>query len=326
MEYRTLGNSGLQVSRLALGSYHVYDRMTIDQIAELLTTACAVGINWFDVGHYASAAHPEEKVSVTDIRFAWAREQAGIKREDYIHTQKLWYGGPRPSFKAQFAESLPRAQVDYADLAIYNADTAYHFGTPVDMKDIVTQMAGLIECGWLRHWGINQAFPADVRTAIEFAEKEGLPKPVMMQLPYNAFTRDMVEDPALLEITQEYNVVYQASNVLAVGVLVGRPIEAATRPTGYPSMDRSAAALAGQFAELAQSVDATPAQLAIAFALSHPQVVTALFGTSKLSQLQDNLGALDLLARLGADGVRDLLKDIPQDPNQVRVDRIEGPA
>ncbi|MDR1825079.1 MAG: aldo/keto reductase [Bifidobacteriaceae bacterium] len=317
MEYNQLGNSDLQVSRLALGSFHVYDRMTMDEVVELLLAARAAGINWFDVGHYTSGVNVEDRVSTTDIRFGWAREQAGIKREDYIHTQKLWYGDPRPTFKAQLAESLPRAQVDYADLGIYNPGTAGYFGQKSDMKDIVTQFAHLIDIGWLHYWGFNHAYPWEIREAIEFADKEGMPKPIMMQIEYNAVTREMAEDPALMEVAKEFNLSYQVTNTLGVGVLLGRPAEAATRPTGYGKMDAAAAKASEQFKAIAASVDATPAQLAIAFALTHPLAITALFGASKLSQFQDNMGGPALLERLGADVVRDLLKDLPQDPEQL---------
>jgi aryl-alcohol dehydrogenase-like predicted oxidoreductase len=322
MIYNVLGNSELKVSALTLGSYHIYDRTTPEQAAELLRAAVDAGINWFDVGHYTSAAHPEERVSTTDIRFARARAAAGIARSDYIHTEKLWYGGPRPTFKAQFAESLPRAEVDYADLAIYNPDTAYYFDTPVDMEDIVCQMAGLIEIGWAKHWGINHATPSEVRQACEFAAREGMPAPTVLQLPYSAVARKMAEDCELEAVAAEYHLAYQASNTLAVGVLAGRPAAQAERPLGPDALTEHAGAVAAEFAALAASVDATPAQLAIAFALSHPMVANALVGVSKLEQLRDNLGALDVLERLGRSGIRDLLAQLPQNEREWAVGQI----
>ncbi|MDR1798662.1 MAG: hypothetical protein LBR19_02055, partial [Bifidobacteriaceae bacterium] len=123
MEYRTLGNSCLQVSVLSLGSAHIYDRLTMDQVVALLQAAIAAGVNWFDVGYYTSETNPERLVSTTDFRFARGIELAGIKRDQYYQTSKLWYGGKRPTFKAQLAQALPRANTDYADVAIYNPAT-----------------------------------------------------------------------------------------------------------------------------------------------------------------------------------------------------------
>ncbi|QIM16821.1 aldo/keto reductase [Leucobacter insecticola] len=324
MERNTLGHSGLQVPPLTLGSYHVYDRMSQEEIVDLLRTAVDAGINWFDVGHYASAANPERRVSDTDIRFGWARIAAGIKREDYIHTEKLWFGGPRPTFKAQLAESLPRAQVDAADIVIENPDTAYHFGTPHDMKDIVTQMAGVIDAGLSRFWGINHATPAEIREACEFADREGMPLPTVLQLPYSAIARRMAEDPDLVEVMTDFDLTIQASNTLAVGVLVGRPAAQAGRPLGPDGMTAHAERVAGEFAQIAESLEATPAQLAIAFTLANPHVASVIAGMSKRSQLEDNLGAISLLSRVGAAGIRDALSALPQNERELSVGELEN--
>ncbi len=322
MEYRILGNSGLTVSVLALGSYHIYDRMSHDEITELLRRAHSAGINWFDVGHYNSAASPESRVSTTDIRFGYAREAAGIARDSYIHTEKLWYGGPRPSFKAQLADSLPRAQVDYADIVIENPDTAYAFGTANDMIDITLQMAGVIEAGLAKHWGINHATAAEIRQACEFATREGMPLPTVLQLPYSAIARKMAEDPEVERVAAEYDIVYQSSNVLAVGVLAGRPAAASTRALGPAGMTEHAERVAAEFAGIAAGVGATAAQLAIAFVLTHPRSASIVVGCSTLAQLDDNLGAVDLLARLGAERIRSLLAELPQNARELAIGQL----
>jgi aryl-alcohol dehydrogenase-like predicted oxidoreductase len=322
MTRNRLGRSGLQVSPLSLGSYHVYDRLPFDDVVELLRTAHAAGVNWFDVGHYTSGAFPEARVSDTDIKFGWAREAAGIAREDYVHTEKVWYGGPRPTFKAQMAESLPRARVDYADIAIYNAGSAYHAGETVDMRNVATQMAGLIEVGWTRHWGINLAWPAEVREVCEFAAAEGLPLPTVMQIPYSAIARDMAEDPELAPVLEEFDIAVQATNSLAVGVLAGRPPAQATRIVGQEWLTDWAVGVIEEFGALADAAGATKAQLALAFALTGPRVASVLAGTSSLAQLRDNLGALDLLERLGPAGVRAAVADLTQHPDQAQVGAV----
>ncbi|MHA3724993.1 aldo/keto reductase [Leucobacter sp. HY1910] len=322
MEHRRLGHSELQVPTLALGSYHVYDRLSLTEATELIGAAHAAGATWFDVGHYASAAFPETPVSTTDIRFGFAREAAGIAREDYLHTEKLWYGGPRPSFKAQLAESLPRAQVDYADLVIENPDTAYYFGTKVDMTDIVTQMAGVIEAGLARHWGINHATAGELREACEFAQREGMPLPTVLQIPYSAIARKMAEDQELQDLIAEFDLAIQVSNALAVGVLAGRPSFASTRPLGPEGMTEHAERVSPEFADIANSVGATPAQLALAFALTGPRVASVLAGMSSVAQLQENVGALPLLDREGPSRIRALLADLSQNDRELTVGEL----
>lgn len=322
MEHRRLGHSELQVPTLALGSYHIYDRLSLIEATELVGAAHATGMTWFDVGHYASAAFPETPVSTTDIRFGFAREAAGIAREDYLHTEKLWYGGPRPSFKAQLAESLPRAQVDYADIVIENPDTAYYFGTSVDMIDIVTQMASVIDTGLARHWGINHATAAELRKACEFAQREGMPLPTVLQIPYSAIARMMAEGRELQDLAAEFDLAIQVSNALAVGVLAGRPSSASTRPLGPEGMTEHAERVSAEFAEIAHSVQATPAQLAIAFALTGPRVASVLAGMSSVAQVRENTGALTLLDREGPERIRALLAELSQNDRELAVGEL----
>ncbi|MFF4417163.1 aldo/keto reductase [Streptosporangium sp. NPDC001559] len=323
MRYHSLGVNGPKVSALSIGSYHTYDRMRHEDIVEFLTTARNAGVTWFDVGHYTSAARPDDPVSETDMRFAAARDAAGIAREDYFHTEKLWYGGPRPSFRDQLAESLPRARVDAADCVIYNPDTAYYFQTVVDMKDIVRQMAGLVEAGLTRYWGINHATPAEIDEACAYAHQEGMPLPSVLQLPYSAIARKMGEDSELAEVMERWDLVIQTTNVLAVGVLAGRRAAGSERPLGPTGMTRHAEKVRDAFAARAEELGATAAQLAIAFALTHPRTASVLFGASSVEQLKANLGALDLVNRLGTEGVRAAVADLPQNPDELRVGEID---
>ncbi|MEU5692028.1 aldo/keto reductase [Actinosynnema sp. NPDC020468] len=312
------------MSALSIGSYHTYDRMAHEDVVELLRAARAAGINWFDVGHYTSSARPDDPVSETDLRFAAARDAAGIAREDYFHTQKLWYGGPRPSFRDQLAASLPRSGVDAADCVVYNPDTAYHFGTAVDMPAIVREMADLVEAGLTTYWGINHATPAEVDQACAYADAEGLPRPSVLQLPYSAIARRMAEDPELAAVVERWDLVFQPTNVLAVGVLAGRRAERSERPLGPSGMTRHAEHVNELFARRAEGLGATAAQLAIAFVLSHPRTASALVGVSGVEQLRANLGALDLLAKVGADGVRAAVADVPQNPDELVVGQLDG--
>jgi aryl-alcohol dehydrogenase-like predicted oxidoreductase len=89
------------------------------------------------------------------------------------------------------------------------------------------------------------------------------------------------------------------------GLLAGRPLDA--RQVGRDPGDIRAriVAAAPAVARLAQDLGGTPAQLLIAFAMSHPAAFTTLFGTSRPAQFRENLGAVDLLHRVGADTIRE---------------------
>ncbi len=317
---RTLGWSGEQVSALGLGSYHTYDRMPHDELVELVRVAAAAGLNWFDLGHYVSSAHPDDPVSQTDLRFAAARDDAGLSRHDFFHVQKVWYGGSHLSFRDQLALSLPRARVDHADCVIYNPGAAYDNAQPIVMTDIVERMAELIDAGLTRYWGVNQAHSHEIDRACSYAAERGLPLPVILQEPYNVIQRRMCERPDKVAVMTRWQLALQPTNVLAVGILAGRPAAAATRPLGPDVLTAHAEKVAEHFAHAAAAVGASRAQLAIAFALANPHTACVLFGASNLTQLHDNLGALALLDRLGADGVRDAVSGIDQNPDELDVE------
>lgn len=319
MQRRILGWSGEQVSPLGLGSYHTYDRMGHDELVELVRAAVTAGLNWFDLGHYVSSRHPDAPVSDTDLRFAAAREDVGLARGDFFHVQKVWYGGSHLPFRDQLALSLPRARVDFADCLIYNPGAAYDKGQPVDMAAIVESMADLVEAGLTRYWGINQAYPADIDLACEYAKERGLPLPVVLQEPYNVIQRRMCEQPAKVAVMERWNLALQPTNVLAVGVLAGRRAAQAQRPLGPDVMTAHAETVADDFEAAASHVDATPAQLAIAYVLANSHTANVLFGVSSLTQLRENLGAVDVLDRLTPEGVRAAVAGIPQNPDELDV-------
>jgi aryl-alcohol dehydrogenase-like predicted oxidoreductase len=99
----------------------------------------------------------------------------------------------------------------------------------------------------------------------------------------------------------------QASDVLEGGVLAGKSgtsRQIGRDPGGVRHRIVDAAKGIG---ELAADLDATPAQLCIAFTLTHPSTSTVLFGATSVDQLEDDIGALDVLERVGAERLRSLL-------------------
>lgn len=319
MKRCTLGWSGEQVSPLGLGSYHTYDRMEHDELVELVRTAAAAGLNWFDLGHYVSSKHPDDPVSTTDMRFAAAREDAGLARSDFFHVQKVWYGGSHLPFREQLALSLPRARVDAADCVIYNSGAAYDNDQPVVMEAIVESMADLIGAGLTRYWGINQAYPDDIDRACAYAHERGMPLPVLLQEPYNVIQRRMCEQPAKVAVIEKWDLALQPTNVLAVGILAGRRAAGAQRPLGPDVMTAHAETVVDAFESAAAGVGATPAQLAIAYVLANPHTANVLFGVSSAAQLRENIGAAEVLERLGVEAVRAAVAGIPQNPDELDV-------
>jgi aryl-alcohol dehydrogenase-like predicted oxidoreductase len=277
--------------------------------AELLRRAVDAGINLFDVGVYGKIApHPGSRRyhSFTDVIFGRLLRHVGIPREGVVLSEKLWLDDwPGQSMRGQLEAALDRVGTDYADLAIVGDVRVA--GT--DLEGVVVQLAELIGDGRLRGWGVNNWAVQDIRRVHAFAQREGLPGPQVAQLKYSLARRAVADGDAFRELVQETGIGLQASDVLEGGILAGRlqPDRGiGTDPGGIRELIRAAAP---RVAGIATELGATPAQLAIAFCLTHPATVTVLFGATSLGQLEDNLGALELLAHHG-DVLRDRVAEL----------------
>ncbi|MFN7549203.1 MAG: potassium channel beta subunit family protein [Pseudomonadota bacterium] len=309
MQYRRLGRAGLRVSTLSLGSWVTYhNQVDVKSAAEMLAAAFDAGINFFDNAEVYAGGRSEEIMGaalrqlgwprlnyVVSTKFFWGLDRSGegINRKDTLNRKYLMQA---------IDGSLARMQLGHIDLVYcHRPDPA----TPVE--ETVRAMNDIIVQGKALYWGTSE-WPADaIRAAWEVAERHGWHKPVMEQPQYHLFHRKRVE--------QEYARLYDECGLglttwspLASGLLTGK------YRAGIPEGSRGAlenmaflrdgltdarknaavAALEPSAAELGGTV----AQLAIAWVASNPRVSSVITGASKLSQLQDNLGALALLPKL----------------------------
>ena len=311
---RKIGGDGPDVSVLGLGSWHTYDRIPFEDAVALVRTAFDAGINVFDVGHYAW----EDPRSCTDILFGRIVSAAGLAREDYFHMQKVWLGDyPDEPLEHQLDRALLRVGTDYVDMAVVNP-TGEHERKPedVDVARVAREMSALIAAGKLRGWGVNHWRPSELATLHAVTRAEGLTVPRLNQLQYTVTTRSPVEDDGFEALLEQLGMTLQPANVLVGGALTGR--EATGRAFDNPPAELRHARerVAPLLRQAADRLGGTPAQVAIAFALAHPRTTSVLFGVTRPEHLQDNIGALALLERHGADAVRAAVADVEPAPDE----------
>jgi len=309
MQYRRLGRSGLQVSELSLGSWVTYhNQVDTKSATEMLAAAYDAGINFFDNAEIYARGQSEIVMGeafkalkwprlnyVVSTKFFWGldRESIGVNRRDTLNRKYLMQA---------IDGSLKRMQLDFIDL-IYCHRPDPH--TPVE--ETVWAMSDIISQGKALYWGTSEWSADDIRAAYEIAERHHLHKPVMEQPQYNLFHRQRVE--------QDYARLYEDMNLglttwspLASGLLTGK------YQTGVPEGSRGAMKdmaymlgdltdpekniAVGKLAAIAAELGGNVAQLAIAWVNRNPRVSTVILGASKLSQLQDNLGALQITPKL----------------------------
>ena len=312
MQYRRLGRSGLQLSELSLGSWVTYHNQVDTKAAkEMLAAAKDVGVNFFDNAEAYAQGQSEVVMGEAFKALKWARL-------DYVVSTKFYWGletkglkiNQRNTLNRKYLSqamdgSLKRMQLDFIDL-VYCHRPDLH--TPIE--ETVWAMSDMITQGKALYWGTSEWSAGDIRAAYEIAERHHLHKPVMEQPQYNLFHRQRVED--------EYSRLYDDMQLglttwspLASGLLTGKYRDGIPKASGgamddlsflraAPTDEKKHAAV-GQLSAIAKELGGNVAQLAIAWVNKNPRVSTVILGASKLSQLQDNHGELELTPKLTPD-------------------------
>ncbi|KQV01848.1 aldo/keto reductase [Microbacterium sp. Root322] len=297
---REIGRSGLHSSLFSLGSWHTYDRMDFADAVAMLREAVDRGVNLFDVGVYSAPGAPPV---FTDVIFSAMVRAAGLDREEWLLSSKLWLETfDAEGFRPQLDNALMRVGVEHADLVILGDLRR----DDLDLRDLVLDLARLTDAGIIRAWGVNNWSASSIQALIDIATDEDVPGPQIAQLKYSV-SRRAIPDGAPFAGLWEQGLTLQASDCLEGGILAGKVN--GDRQIGRDPGDIRGRILADvpAFAALADSLDASPAQLGIAFTLTHPALTTTLFGASSVAQLRANLAAVDLVDRVGVAELRRLV-------------------
>lgn len=295
---RRIGRSELETSVFALGSWHIYDRMHFEDAVAVVRTAVDRGVNLFDVGVYGAPGMPP---AFTDVLFSAIIRAVGVPRDEYLLSEKLWLEGwdADRGFRPQLENALFRVGDDHADLVILGDLRR----DDVELRDIALSLDELQRAGLIRAWGVNNWSASNVQALLDIATAEGIAAPEIAQLKYSVSRRSIPDGEPFARLWQQ-GLSMQASDVMEGGYLAGKVAtdrEVGRDPGGIRQriIDDVPA-----FVELADEFGGTPAQLAIAFTLTHPATATTLFGTSSTAQLEANLGSLELLDRVGSETIR----------------------
>ena len=310
MQYRRLGRSGLQVSELSLGSWVTYhNQVDANAATEMLAAAMDAGVNFFDNAEAYAGGQSEVVMGQAFKALKWPRL-------NYVVSTKFFWGlddgaaspvNRRNTLNRKYLSqaidgSLARMGLDFIDLVYcHRSDPA----TPIE--ETVQAMSDMITHGKALYWGTSEWSAGDIRAAWEIADRHHLHKPVMEQPQYHLFHRKRVE--------QEYARLYEDIGLglttwspLASGLLTGKYKDGipsgsrgAMQSMGFLAKGLSDAArnkAVAQLEGIAAELGCQVAQLAIAWAAKNPRVSSVITGASKLSQLQSNLGAVEVIGKL----------------------------
>jgi aryl-alcohol dehydrogenase-like predicted oxidoreductase len=299
LPHRPLGASGLEVSRLSLGSWRTYERLSFETGAAIMAAARERGIDFLDDARYDDETGTAPlRTGYSEVRFGELFRAVEWPRDEAVISNKLWWEfWPEQSAVEELEASLGRMGLDRVDLI-------YSFVLPegLEVPEAVEQMAPLLDSGRARAWGLANWDAEGLAEATRAAAERGMPPPCAIQLPYSLIQRDWVESEAMETALEDSGAAVVASFVLAGGVLSGKYGQAGAAGRAAASIgdpEQAAALEAGErLRALAERLDTSPAALAVAFTLEHPRVASTLFGATSPEQLEANASALDLAARL----------------------------
>jgi aryl-alcohol dehydrogenase-like predicted oxidoreductase len=294
-----LGVSGIQVSRLALGSWRTFERIDRRRGVSVMTAAREAGITFLDDARYNDeTGHAPIPSGYSEVVFGELFRSAGWQRADTVVANKLWWEfWPEQTPAQELAGSLGRMGLDYVDL-IYSE----RLPAGVTVADAVGMIGGLIKAGHARAWGTLNWTPTQIEQAFQLAEREGVPGPSATQPAYSLVRRGDVEDPQLQRLAQDRGLAIVASYTLAGGILTGKYDQdpGAGRAAGTLASPQWASAFAAgrELAAFATETGRDPANLAMAFALLNPSVAAVLFGATRPEQVTANVAALSVAESL----------------------------
>ncbi len=303
MQYTTLGNTGLVVSRFAFGAMTfgegemvagVQNTIDLDQAIEMVNMALDAGINFFDTAD--AYRQGESEVMLGKALGARRHEviiatKVGFRMGETLTDTGLSYQHIMASAKA----SLKRLGRDYIDLYLL------HKPDPVTpMEETLRALDDLVRRGMVRYVGYSN-FPAwQAARMMGIQEARNYSPFACAQMYYSLLGRDLEHE--VVPLAQDTGLGLMAWSPLASGFLSGKYTRETPIPEGarrekfaFPPVDVKKGY---EVVEVLQAIGArhhsTPAQVALAWLLTQPFISSIIVGASKISQLEDNLGAVHL--------------------------------
>jgi L-glyceraldehyde 3-phosphate reductase len=299
MQYRRLGTSGLKISEISLGSWLTYGSATeMDRSKECLVKAYELGINHFDCAvAYGNRPHEAEEVLGTLLK--------EFPRNTYTVTSKFfWKVGPSTYDQGLSRKTLfDRVEVSLASLNMDYIDIFYchRYDPETALEETLRALDDLVASGKIRYYGVSEWTAAQIEEMMAIVDRRNLRRPVVNQPGYNMFRRDVERE--ILDTCATNGLGVVAFSPLAQGLLTGkyRPgtkiigeVRAADPKRGRMLNELITEQRLTQVQHLhriAEGLDLTVSQLALAWMLRRPEVTSTLIGASRPEQVEENVKA-----------------------------------
>ncbi len=306
MEYATLGNTGLLVSKLCFGTMTFGDGRGIfraigtvgqAEAEELVKTSIDGGINFFDTADNYTEGESEKILGQ-------ALKNLNIARKDVVIATKVYsrvgpgrndIGASRGHIMDAVEASLRRLQTDHIDLyQIHGNDPV----TPVE--ETIRALDTLVQHGKVRYIGCSNWQAWKIAKALGISELRNLARFDTLQAYYSLAGRDLERE--IVPLLESEKVGLLVWSPLAGGLLSGKfsrtnqkPADSRRTESEFPIVDKERTwKILDVMAPIAKAHGCSPARVSLAWLLAKPVVTSVIIGAKRLDQLQDNLAAVDL--------------------------------
>ncbi len=301
MQYSTLGNSGLKVSRLALGcmSFGEPSRgahgwtLTSDKSNPIIQKALELGINFFDTANVYSLGSSEEILG-NALKQYTTRSDVVIATKVFnkMSDSPLSGGLSRKEIFQQIDDSLKRLQTDYVDLYIIHR---WDYETPIE--ETMEALHDLIKIGKVRYIGASSMHAWQFIKAQYTATLNGWTRFISMQSHYNLISRE--EEREMLPYCISEGIGLTPWSPLARGKLTNKSETKRAeldevKSWLYESSKQSDEKVIIALKEVAVSKNCSAAQVALSWLLNKPGIVAPIIGATSVEQLCDNIKCLDV--------------------------------
>jgi len=298
MEYRRLGRSGMYVSAISYGNWITHgSQVEEDSAKACVEAALDVGITTFDTADVYADTVAEEVL---------ARALKGVRRESYeLFTKVYWPVGPgkndrglsRKHIMEACNNSLRRLQTDHIDLY-----QAHRFDYETPLEETLRAFDDLVRSGKVNYIGVSEWTAPQIAAAIEMADEMDFDRIVSNQPQYSMLWRVIEEE--VVPVCEAEGIGQIVWSPLGQGVLTGKYLPGQPVPTGSRATDEKSGAgfiqrLLGDdvltavqgLKPIAEGLDLTMAQLALAWVLANGNVSSAIIGATRPEQVRENAKA-----------------------------------
>lgn len=295
LKYHQLGNSGLQVSALGLGTNAFGKRADQHTSIEIIHTALDQGISFIDTANIYAGTESEK---IIGLALEDKRQQtvlatkAGLVKNQGPNGS----GSSRHHLMQELEDSLRRLKTDYVDL--YQIHT---FDPRTPLEETLRTLEDMISSGKVRYIGASNYMAWELMKALSISEARNLTRYISIQCSYSL--ADRTPENELLPLCLDQGVGIIPYFPLAGGILTGKYNTNTAAPTGSradtdPNFGRflsdSRIQLGHTVGQIAAEQGHSPTALSLAWLMNRPAVSTVIVGATKVEQLQDNLTSISI--------------------------------